>query len=199
MAGVDTIIERIMLDAQEQAESNRSAARQKAEAILAEGRDCTAKKVQAMQDSAKADAANLIKRHAAVAGLELRKEELAMKRAMLEDAFVKAENAVANVSDEEYDALMADLLAECANAGDGEVLIAGRDKRLLPAKFVGMAQKKLRDKGVETRVKQGAVDERLENGFIYTADGMEINCSISEVIRQRKGELESEVYAILFD
>ena len=199
MAGVDTIIERIMLDAQEQAESNRSAARQKAEAILAEGRDCTAKKVQAMQDSAKADAANLIKRRAAVAGLELRKEELAMKRAMLEDAFVKAENAVANVSDEEYDALMADLLAECANAGDGEVLIAGRDKRLLPAKFVGMAQKKLRDKGVETRVKQGAVDERLENGFIYTADGMEINCSISEVIRQRKGELESEVYAILFD
>lgn len=199
MAGVDTIIERIMLDAQEQAESNRSAARQKAEAILAEGRDCTAKKVQAMQDSAKADAANLIKRRAAVAGLELRKEELAMKRAMLEDAFVKAENAVANVSDEEYDALMADLLAECANAGDGEVLIAGRDKRLLPAKFVGMAQKKLRDKGVETHVKQGAVDERLENGFIYTADGMEINCSISEVIRQRKGELESEVYAILFD
>ena len=199
MAGVDTIIERIMLDAQEQAESNRSAARQKAEAILAEGRDCTAKKVQAMQDSAKADAANLIKRRAAVAGLELRKEELAMKRAMLEDAFVKAENAVANVSDEEYDALMADLLAECANAGDGEVLIAGRDKRLLPAKFVGMAQKKLRDKGVETRVKQGAVDERLENGFIYTADGMEINCSISEVIRQRKGELESEVYALLFD
>ena len=40
--------------------------------------------------------------------------------------------------------------------------------------------------------------QALEDGFLYVGDGAEINCSLANVVNQRKAELEAEVCRILF-
>lgn len=198
MSGVEKITERIVNDAREKAASTISAAEAKCADIIEKSKKRADKNVQSMVDGAKAEGRELIKRKEAVFSLELRKEVLSIKRQMLDKAFALALEKLQAISDEEYDQLMAELLAECAEIGDGEVLIAERDKRLLHASFISKAEKMLADKGLERKMKQGGVDKRLPDGFVYVSGGMEINCSLASIVSQKRESIEAGVYRLLF-
>lgn len=198
MSGIEKITERILADAREQAEANRAEAAGKAKEILAAGDALAEKKSQAILDQAKAEEIELHKRRQAVCDLEMRKDTLRAKRQVMDAVFREAGEALAKISGPEYETLLEKLLIECATVGSGKVAIAKKDQTFFKPAFVKKAEKALEERGIKRRIEIDRADEAIENGFIYYADGMEINCTFAAVLAQERERLETGVYSILF-
>ena len=82
--------------------------------------------------------------------------------------------------------------------GNGKVAIAKKDQTFFKPAFVKKAEKALEERGIKRRIEIDRADEAIENGFIYYADGMEINCTFAAVLAQERERLETGVYSILF-
>lgn len=199
MSGVDKITERILADAERQAQENLAAANEEKNKLLHQTDERIRMRNQAALDSAKADAADLLKRSQAVCDLEIRKMQLAVKRQVLDETFADAKKALARISGEEYTLLLSRLLEECALTGDGGVILSVQDSKIIgKPEFVKRAEKALREKGVDRSIKIEGTDDALDGGFRFVSGGMEINCSLDAVISQNRDALEAGVSRILF-
>lgn len=198
MTGVEKILERIVNDAKAQAEAKLAEAEKKAKDIIDQGDEQAANDLEMALVAAKAEAEDLIKRREAVCDLELRKEQLAVKRRIIDEAFLQAEKDVLSISDADYTRLMSDLLLECISVAEGEVIVSKRDGNGMPG-YVKLAEIRLAEEGRPRDIKIARMDKSILGGFIYSANGMEINCSLIAVVRQKREALESGVYGLLFE
>lgn len=187
-----TIIERILSDANAQAEEVITQA--KADAEKSAGDVLAAAEKQAAEISAKAqtDAAELIKRKDAVCELEMRKAQLGVKREMIDAAFNEASVELTRINEKQYSGMMLKLLENCAGLGDGEVKVAP----IYADCFEGLLEKV--EKSTGAKIKLAGKDDELEGGFIYSAGGMEVNCSFESILRQQRDTLEMGVHDLLF-
>ncbi len=199
MSGAEKITQKIIEDAKEQAKAALAAAEAQCAELAEAGKIQAEKQVQAMAERAREQGRDLVRRREAVCSLELRKETLALKRSLLEEAFQRAEEQLRTAEEDAYAQMMARLLAECAEQlGDGEVRLAAREGRLQYETLLAQARDILRRRSLAVRMEQGPVTDALEDGFLYVGDGAEINCSLANIVNQRKAELEAEVCRILF-
>ena len=87
-----------------------------------------------MAERAREQGRDLVRRREAVCSLELRKETLALKRSLLEEAFQRAEEQLRTAEEDAYAQMMARLLAECCllytSGGRGRPAGAGPQRNL---------------------------------------------------------------------
>lgn len=201
MSGVDKIIQKITEDAKAQSAENLEIAQAKADSLLQAGQEQAKAKKAAAMAAAKEEGQDLIKRQEAVSDLELRKQVLAMKREMLDQVFARAKEEIQEIGEEDYQRLMTRLLVECAKAqADGAITISKRDKGLLgKPDYVKEAEKQLAAEGLETKIKVDGTDESISGGFLYHAGGMQMDCTLTAVVSQKREALETGVNQILFE
>ena len=193
MPGIDKITERILSDAKVSAEEQRAAARQKAAEIAQNAAREGERQAKQIVDRAGVEANEIKRRRQAICDLECRKQFLALKREVMDEVYDEAKKRIASLSEEEYEALLERLLIDCSQLGDGEIVIAARDKSLLRPEFLRKAEKKLHH-----RIAIAGVDEDISGGFIFRSGSAQIDCTLDEVFRQRREVSEMEVAKILF-
>lgn len=193
MNGIEKITGRISEDAQKRAQDILDDARAQAQSVT----DNYARHAQTMREDilrqAEEQVMTRIERMTGAGELEGRKETLRVKQELLQAAFDRALEQLRALEQEEYVALLADLLVQAAPAGQGAVIFNPADRARVGKDVVTRANGKLPAAltlSEETRPIQG--------GFVLKNGLVEVNCALETLVDQEKEALYPEVAAILF-
>lgn len=196
--GAERICRRILTDARSQAEAIAAEAAQKSDLILAEAQKEAEKRREQILERAQKEAEELKRRILGMAQLDARKEMLAAKQELINEAFRQALEALSNLDDSTYFAVLRRMLLNAIKTGDEVVILSPRDKAKIPEEFWKDLKKELSASGRAGELTVSEGDAEISGGFILQSGGVEINNSFSSLLEMQKDELEVEVAALLF-
>lgn len=227
MNGIEKITARIAADADQEVAAIQAQAQQQVDAILADA----AAQAKAMSEDilsrGRKAADERLERLQSAAQMETRKLKLAAKQEVLGEAFEKALNDLCSLPDEEYIALLTDLVVKASSTGKEKLIFSLRDRNRIGKQVVVAANDRLvKEHAPElpsavTDTKVGAFFGRVVNnttamvtgtglltlseetrnimgGFIMVDGDVEINCTFETLVRLEREKLEKEVAGILF-
>ncbi len=198
MAGAEKLIEKILADAQRDAESAWAEAEEKKQAL----RDKTMRDIDRRKTEIERMAADSIvenkKRMAAVYDLEYRKQLLSAKQEMMQQAHELALSKLRALDDKSYLMLMKQRLIACAAAGTGSIAVAPGETRL-NAVFLADVNAWLKQSAGQGSVKLLPEPRDISGGFVYISGGMEIDVSLEALLDEAWQQSETDVAVVLFE
>lgn len=194
MDGIEKMIGRIREDAQKEIDGVLAEAKQQAAEITAAYARQAEAECEAIVARGEKAAAEREERLGAVSQLESRKEVLAAKQEVIEEAFGLALKKLLALPEEQYVALLADLAVEAAKTGS-EKLVFSEENQTLGAKVVAAANAKLPGGKLTLSEEKRPV----AGGFILSDGAIEVNCTFDTLIRLERGALAGQVAKVLFD
>jgi V/A-type H+/Na+-transporting ATPase subunit E len=196
MSGVDTIVQKILDDAEKEKQRILTQAQTEVEERKRDlERTCEARKSQA-QKRAEEKAEQIYRRTIANAMLEGRKMKLQARRESVDEAFEKAMDRLCSLSEEKYLEVMVRLVLPCLeDRGTNEIIPTAFGSARHAARLVEELETSVPEKTVvlseETVPGRGGVV--VKNGRVQT------NLTFETLLRFGKDALESEVTRILFE
>ena len=196
MSGIDNIVQKINEDSQQKIKQ------------LEEETAIQIKEINALEDkkaqeiidklSAEADKKEEAIRRNAKSGAEManRQELLTTRQQMLNVAFEKALEAMKQMDSSKKSAFVKAMVLSSAK-GD-EKIVASSSDSVYTESLLSELNSALKAEGKQGELTYDLTSEKID-GLILKKDGMEINLTYEEVIRQIKGEIDSEVSKILFE
>ena len=191
------IIEKILADAGAEAEKINTEAKQE----LSSRQTSLANQLKLYRDESKSLAGQATedkKSHIlAAARMDVARQQLTEKRALLEEVFDKATEQLTNLADEEYKDLMKKLMVESAETGDEEVVVDTNEKRI-DHEFIKQVNREL---GPGFKGNLRLSDEKVEigGGFVLKRGRIRNNVSVSVLIDKARKELEADLANELFE
>ena len=193
MNGIEKITQRISADAQAEIDRVLGEARAEAEKIAA--------RYQAQADAEAADldarntkaAAEREERLAGTAQMEARKAALAAKQEMVEKAYDLALRKLCSLPEDQYTAVLAELLVQASSTGKEEVIFSEADRR----KAGKAAVEKANQEGGKNLTLSGET-RSIPGGFILRSGSVEVNCAFDTLVRLQKAETAGDVVKKLF-
>lgn len=193
MNGIEKITQLIESDAQ--AEIDR---------ILGDARDEAARIAAQYQGQADAEAAELAaknekaaaereERLVSVAQMEARKVTLGAKQEMVEKAYIRALEKLCAMPEEQYVAVLADLLVRASSSGHEEVVFSPEDRER-----VGKAAVEKANAASGKKLALSAESQPIQGGFILKDKNVEVNCTFETLVRLQKAETAGAVVKKLF-
>ncbi|GAB4338261.1 MAG: hypothetical protein Kow0099_12230 [Candidatus Abyssubacteria bacterium] len=192
---LDDIIKKINDDVRAEADSLLSLAKAEADAIRDKARKQAEELRQQLMQQAKARALEHASRIKTLAGLDQRKELLAEKKRIIDEAFTRAEEKIVNLPPERYLEFISRLILGAVESGTEEIIPSARHKHLFSLTYVESLNRRLGDKG-HLRVSNDAGD--FSAGVILREGKKETNLTLKSLIAWRRDELEPEIAGILF-
>lgn len=227
MNGIEKITARIQEDTQREIDALRAEtdsqcadiarrydeqARRESEEILARGKKAAAERIE---------------RLASVAALEGRKQTLAAKQEMMDQAFDQALEQLCALPEGEMVDLLSTLAVKAARTGQEEIILSAAHRDTLGPQVVAKANAALAKAAAPklpqdlTDSKLGAIVDAVVTGVSALAQGtalltlaeetrpirgglilrdgeVEVNCAFETLVRLQRGQLERQVAAILF-
>ncbi len=192
MQGIDKIIEKILKDAEADAQQTAKQTQKQVAEMRAKHEAETDKQIDEMKADYAQKREQLKTRSATMADLEERRNKLAIKRELVEEAFAKAEGDLLKLSEGEYLDFIEKLMRNLDEMR-GDIIIGKNEKRIT-ADFVDSVNSKL-DSAYSLASDKG----NFEGGFVLRNGKVETNCTVSMLVSQAKRGLEQKVAAALFD
>ena len=194
---VQSILDRIGQDAKAAAEATLAQARERAEQMKAQALRAREKAREEALDQARAQAAEAARRMRVMAGLDARKEDLADKRALLDEVFALALSQMNEMPGAQARAHGLQMLLSFS-AG-GETVIPSVLSPWCDAAFIEEANAALRKAGRPGGLSLSQERRDLPSGgFVLHKGGMEMNCTYRAMLETARSGLEAEVAARLF-
>ena len=194
MNGIEKITQRIASDAQAEVDRILGDARDEAGRIAANYRaqaDAEAAELAAKNEKA---AAEREERLVSAAQMEARKVQLAAKQEMVEKAYIQALDKLCALPEEQYVAILADLLVKASSNGKEEAVFSQEDRERVGEAAVAKANEL---SGKQLRLSEET--QPIRGGFILKDKNVEVNCTFETLVRLQRGELERDVAKVLFD
>lgn len=209
------ITDRIISVAQNEANEIISRAEKEAAEITGQYKKKAAAITKEAEAELFAEAENVRARVKASSDKLARNIMLDAKSERLDEAFEKARLKLISLPDSDYERMLSIMLASTvkkqievekrAMEQDGEeaeicsvyeVLLCERDQGRITALLTREAEATAKKAGKSISVSSEKAN--IDGGFVLRAGNIEINCSIGLIISQMRGDLEGEVYRILF-
>ena len=192
----DQVVDKILSEARQQAEAT---IRQAQEREAAEQARLDGQMAQFEQESqtlaARAAEAEKFQR-LAVARLEMAKEYLATKTAVLDEVFAQARQKIATLPENEYRDLMGRLMAEAVEQGDEEVVPGKGDDRV-DQKLVDSVNAGLKADG-KGNLTLSSEKAGIDGGFLLKRGKIRTNVSVDVLLERARTDLEMELAEDLF-
>lgn len=199
MEGAERIVNKILEDARLQAQNNIEQAEKQAADIINSAKNEAEKKKNIIIENAKKEAEERKKRLIAVAELEARKIKLKAKQEIIASVFEQAIKTLNSLPPERYMEIITDMVLNSVKKGDEEIILSERDKSMLGDGFIGIINKKLKEKNINGNVKLSEETANINGGFILRSGNIEMNNSFEAIMRMRYNEIESEIVKMLFE
>ncbi len=197
LAGAEKLIERIIADAQSDAEKYwREAEEKKEEMREAMVKRIEKRRLEIIRMAEEAVRENK-KRLTAVYDLEYRKQLLSAKQEVMAEAKALAMRKLASLPDSQYLGLFRRRLMACAANGKGGVIVSRNETRIDEA-FIGDVNNALREKCGVGELKLLEEKRDMLGGFVYVDGGLEIDMSLEALLNEAWQESETDVAAVLF-
>ena len=193
MNGIEKITQRIASDAQAEVDRILGDARDEAGRIAANYRaqaDAEAAELAAKNEKA---AAEREERLVSAAQMEARKVQLAAKQEMVEKSYIQALDKLCALPEEQYVAILADLLVKASSNGKEEAVFSPEDRERVGEATVAKANEL---SGKQLRLSEET--QPIRGGFILKDKNVEVNCTFETLVRLQKAETAGAVAQKLF-
>ena len=193
MNGIEKITQRIASDAQAEVDRILGDARDEAGRIAANysaQADAEAAELAAKNEKA---AAEREERLETAAQMEARKVQLAAKQEMVEKAYIQALDKLCALPEEQYVAILADLLVKASSNGKEEAVFSPEDRERVGEAAVAKANEL---SGKQLRLSEET--QPIRGGFILKDKNVEVNCTFETLVRLQKAETAGAVAQKLF-
>lgn len=208
--GAEAILEKIRKNAEEEAAALAKQGEEKAEAAAGKIRADAEAEAAAILENARQRAEELEKRERLMAGLQIRKNTLAARRAVMDEAFSMAGEQLADLPKERWEALITRLLLEAAETGAEimEIPAADREKYEwtpegnLPIigekSFFKRLNAALKESGREGKLTLADAPANVIGGFRLMGPVYDVDASFDALLSQAREDWEQEIYRILY-
>ena len=193
MNGIEKITQLIESDAQAEIDRILGDAREEAARIAAQYQgqaDAEAAELAAKNEKA---AAEREERLVSVAQMEARKVTLGAKQEMVEKVYIRALEKLRAMPDEQYVAVLADLLVQASSSGHEEVVFSKEDRER-----IGKAAVEKANAASGKKLVLSAETRAIEGGFVLKDQNVEVNCTFDTLVRLQKAETAGAVVKKLF-
>ena len=197
MKGTEKIIAHIRADGDAEAKKIIDAASKQAEEKRAESFKAALSEYEKLMQAGNAECEDILS--GSIAEMEAKKSVLSVKQEMISAAFDAAREEIVNMPRDKYTQFLARMAAEAAASGMEEIVLNARDKAEVGKSVCKAANELLSAKGTPGKLTVSEDTADISGGVIVRFGGIETNCSIDALIRQRRSGLSTEVAAALFE
>lgn len=195
MTGLDRIIEKILLQSQENCNAILNDAAAEVKKIISQARAEANKQSDEIVAKANAEAKKIKAVAKNSAESITRNRYLEIRNAILNDIISAAYLEIEKFSDEEYFDILRRLCIKNVLEGECEMSLSGYDLGRLPDDFEMSINSEIYEKGA---VHISGVPGDIENGFILHYGDIEINCSLKAVFDENMDALKDMLSTALF-
>lgn len=199
MKGTEKIIAHIRADGDAEAKKIIDAASKQAEEKHAESFKAALSEYEKLMQAGNAECEDILSGSRRIAEMEAKKSVLSVKQEMISAAFDAAREEIVNMPRDKYTQFLARMAAEAAASGMEEIVLNARDKAEVGKSVCKAANELLSAKGTPGKLTVSEDTADISGGVIVRFGGIETNCSIDALIRQRRSGLSTEVAAALFE
>lgn len=199
MKGTEKIIAHIRADGDAEAKKIIDAASKQAEEKRAESFKAALSEYEKLMQAGNAECEDILSGSRRIAEMEAKKSVLSVKQEMISAAFDAAREEIVNMPRDKYTQFLARMAAEAATSGMEEIVLNARDKAEAGKSVCKAANELLSAKGTPGKLTVSEDTADISGGVIVRFGGIETNCSIDALIRQRRSGLSTEVAAALFE
>lgn len=199
MKGTEKIIAHIRADGDAEAKKIIDAASKQAEEKRAESFKAALSEYEKLMQAGNAECEDILSGSRRIAEMEAKKSVLSVKQEMISAAFDAAREEIVNMPRDKYTQFLARMAAEAAAGGMEEIVLNARDKAEVGKAVCKAANELLSAKGTPGKLTVSEDTADISGGVIVRFGGIETNCSIVALIRQRRSGLSTEVAAALFE
>ncbi len=199
MKGTEKIIAHIRADGDAEAKKIIDAASKQAEEKRAESFKAALSEYEKLMQAGNAECEDILSGSRRIAEMEAKKSVLSVKQEMISAAFDAAREEIVNMPRDKYTQFLARMAAEAATSGMEEIVLNARDKAEVGKSVCKAANELLSAKGTPGKLTMSEDTADISGGVIVRFGGIETNCSIDALIRQRRSGLSTEVAAALFE
>lgn len=199
MKGTEKIIAHIRADGDAEAKKIIDAASKQAEEKRAESFKAALSEYEKLMQAGNAECEDILSGSRRIAEMEAKKSVLSVKQEMISAAFDTAREEIVNMPRDKYTQFLARMAAEAAVSGMEEIVLNARDKAEVGKAVCKAANELLSAKGTPGKLTVSEETADISGGVIVRFGGIETNCSIDALIRQRRSGLSTEVAAALFE
>ena len=196
MSGLDKMKARILDEANQSASAIISQAQEQSEAQIEAARQEAQAEAAKILEKAQRDAADYAGRVESSLDMRRKQAVLAAKQEIIGEVIGRAYEAVLNLDDDKYFAMLEKLLEKYALAADGEICFSQKDLGRMPEGFTGRIKTIAAAKGGTLTLLKEA--REMDGGFVLIYGGIEENCTITAVFDSGKEELSDQVNRLLF-
>lgn len=199
MKGTEKIIAHIRADGDAEAKKIIDAASKQAEEKRAESFKAALSEYEKLMQAGNAECEDILSGSRRIAEMEAKKSVLSVKQEMISAAFDAAREEIGNMPRDKYTQFLARMAAEAAASGMEEIVLNARDKAEVGKSVCKAANELLSAKGTPGKLTVSEDTADISGGVIVRFGGIETNCSIDALIRQRRSGLSTEVAAAMFE
>ena len=199
MKGTEKIIAHIRADGDAEAKKIIDAASKQAEEKRAESFKAAPAEHEKLMQAGNAECEDILSGSRRIAEMEAKKSVLSVKQEMISAAFDAAREEIVNMPRDKYTQFLARMAAEAAASGMEEIVLNARDKAEVGKSVCKAANELLSAKGTPGKLTVSEDTADISGGVIVRFGGIETNCSIDALIRQRRSGLSTEVAAAMFE
>ena len=199
MKGTEKIIAHIRADGDAEAKKIIDAASKQAEEKRAESFKAALSEYEKLMQAGNAECEDILSGSRRIAEMEAKKSVLSVKQEMISAAFDAAREEIVNMPRDKYTQFLARMAAETAASGMEEIVLNARDKAEVGKSVCKAANELLSAKGTPGKLTVSEDTADISGGVIVRFGGIETNCSIDALIRQRRSGLSTEVAAAMFE
>ena len=187
----DQVIEKILSQAREEAESILADARKKVQEQKAELDVQLEAYKEESRRLAEQEEQDKLSRVLASARMEMKKRTLAAKRALLDELFEKVRQRINSLPDGEYQEMMSKWMHRAVETGDEEVIVGKNEKRI-GHELIKQINKKL-GPGFKGNLRLSDRRADIDGGFILRRGQVQINVSTDVMVNLAREKLEPEL------
>lgn len=199
MKGTEKIIAHIRADGDAEAKKIIDAASKQAEEKRAESFKAALSEYEKLMQAGNAECEDILSGSRRIAEMEAKKSVLSVKQEMISAAFDAAREEIVNMPRDKYTQFLARMAAEAATSGMEEIVLNARDKAEVGKSVCKAANELLSAKGTPGKLTVSEDTADISGGVIVRFGGIETNCSIDALIRQRRSGLSTEVAVAMFE
>ena len=194
---IEAIVDKIIGDAQEEAEKIRTEVREKVEEIEKTGKANTEEACSIILQRANEESKQKKERLKIIANMEFKKGELEEKQMAISLAFDLALKEIQNLGKSEYQGLIEEEFIRCE--GVEEVIIPPDEKRI-DEEFLTRINKLLEQRGKKGNLKLSNERRPIRGGgFILKKGNIESNNAFGILLESIRNQLELKISEILFE
>ncbi len=202
--GAQQILDTILLDAELDAQRAVDEAKAVADDVRRTLLDAAQATVADIEAKAAAEAAELEQRQLLTAGIEARKLSLAKKRALLDDVFAQAKDALRALDGEKYRALVTKLVVDGAQTGRETLVVpTGELNRYTKPYLGGKTMLELLNEALTAAGKTGGLTlgdaaGDFAGGVRLVGEKSDVDCSFGTLVDAFRDGQEAAVFSLLF-